>query len=81
MCTDVFSSILPYIILHKVCKFMYLYGKKEIERKEKERYLVMNQSEYAYNKKKKWYEKGIKDNLFPYIFVLVFFWQIFSCFL
>lgn len=25
---------------------------KEIERKEKERYLVMNQSEYAYNKKK-----------------------------
>lgn len=26
--------------------------KKEIERKEKERYLVMNQSEYAYNKKK-----------------------------
>lgn len=27
--------------------------KKEIERKEKERYLVMNQSEYAYNKKKK----------------------------
>lgn len=55
--------------------------KKEIERKEKERYLVMNQSEYAYNKKKKWNEKGIKDNLFPYNFVLVFFWQIFSCFL
>ena len=61
-------------------KSIYMW-KKEIERKEKERYLVMNQSEYAYNKKKKWNEKGIKDNLFPYIFVLVFFWQIFSCFL
>lgn len=46
--------------------------KKEIERKEKERYLVMNQSEYAYNKKKKWNEKGIKDNLFP-IFLYWFF--------
>lgn len=78
MCSVAFFHILYYIRYVNLCIYIW---KKEIERKEKERYLVMNQSEYAYNKKKKWNEKGIKVNLFPYIFVLVFFWQIFSCFL